>query len=104
VTTRLFDVNPFAGTKTIWHDLCDGQYALETVGDVETALEINKARFNDSNRHQIGGEAHGVMAASIPLVVYEDLMRRGIAQDNAAMIRWLNDRDNRLFRTHEMRV
>lgn len=102
--TRLFDVNPFAGTKTLWHDMGDGQYALETIADVEAAIDINTAFRNESNRHQIGGEAHGVMVASVPLVIYEDLMARGIAQDNKAMLRWLNDRDNLAFRTHEMRV
>ena len=97
-------MNPLAGTKTLFHTHDDGQFSIETVADVEAALEANKRRYNDSNRHQIGGEGYGVMAASIPVVVYEQLMRDGIAQDNKAMIRWLNDPDNRLFRTHEMKL
>jgi hypothetical protein len=101
--TRLFDVNPFAGTKTLFHyDDAAGTFSLETIADVEAAAEVNKARYNDSNRHQIKGDM--VLAASIPLVVYEQLMLDGIANDPKAMKRWLNDRENRVFRTHELRV
>jgi len=39
--------------------------------------------------------------ASIPLNVYYDLKRRGIADDPKAMKKWLNDPDNRVFRTRE---
>lgn len=97
-------MNPFAGTKTLFHTHDDGQFSIETVADVEATIELNKRRFNDSNRHQIGGEGHGVMVASIPVVLYDQLMREGIAEDNEAMLRWLRDPDNRLFRTHEMKV
>jgi hypothetical protein len=33
--------------------------------------------------------------------VYYDLKRRGIADDPAALKKWLNDGDNRVFRTRE---
>jgi hypothetical protein len=39
--------------------------------------------------------------ASIPLSVYYDLKRRGIADDPVALRKWLNDGDNRVFRTRE---
>jgi hypothetical protein len=42
-----------------------------------------------------------VHVARIPLVVWRQLQRLGITQDRAALNRWLNDRDNRVFRTDD---
>jgi hypothetical protein len=42
--------------------------------------------------------------ASIPMNVYFDLKEKGILDDPAALKRWLNDSDNRFFRTKAGRV
>ena len=39
--------------------------------------------------------------ASIPLSVYYDLKRRGIADDPVALKKWMNDSDNQVFRTRQ---
>ena len=41
----------------------------------------------------------GRKVASIPLVVWNDLQKKGITRDKAAFKRWLNDPDNKFFRT-----
>jgi len=42
--------------------------------------------------------------ASIPLNLYYDLKRQGIVDDPARFKKWLNDSDNRFFRTRGGRV
>ena len=42
-----------------------------------------------------------VHVARIPLVIWRQLQRLGITNDEAALNRWLNDRDNRVFRTDD---
>jgi hypothetical protein len=54
------------------------------------------------DRHQKHGEWSKV--ASIPLSVLYDLKARGIADDPKKMKAWLNDPDNRAFRTRDARI
>jgi hypothetical protein len=42
--------------------------------------------------------------ASIPLSVFYDLKQKGIVDDPAAMKKWLNDSENKFFRTRPGRV
>jgi hypothetical protein len=42
-----------------------------------------------------------VHVARIPLVVWRQLQRLGITNDEKALNAWLNDRDNRVFRTDD---
>ncbi len=56
---------------------------------------MNKADFNDAPSRW--GE--GQRVASIPMTVYWELKRRGVVDDQGALRRWLNDPDNRFFRT-----
>lgn len=63
--------------------------------DVSAIIEANKAEFNDAPDRW--GEWTKV--GSIPLSVYYELERKGILQDQKALAAWLNDPDNRAFRT-----
>ena len=42
-----------------------------------------------------------VHVARIPLVVWQHLQRLGITRDEKRLNAWLNDRDNRVFRTDD---
>jgi|TARA_Y100000114_G_scaffold63939_1_gene58576 hypothetical protein len=42
--------------------------------------------------------------AEIPMVIYEKMVREGWAQDKAKMKRWLNDPENKMFRTWQGKV
>ncbi len=92
---RLFDHDPVTGIKKFWHVKGNGEYVVETVQDVKPVADQNKRQFNENTGRF--GEFDKV--ASIPLSVYYELKRRGIADDPKAMKKWLNDRDNRVFRT-----
>lgn len=95
--TRLFERDDEYGITRLWHG--DGEtFTIETIYDAEALVEQNKAITN-AKEGNWKGEMHHV--ASIPLNVFWDLKRQGIVDDPAAFKKWLNDRDNRFFRTKE---
>ena len=94
---RIFDVDPETGITRYWHVKDNGEFAIETVQDVSSIANANKRSYADIDRKAKYGDLARV--ASIPLSVYYDLKRRGIADDPAALKKWLNDPDNRAFRT-----
>jgi hypothetical protein len=97
---RLFGRDPLTGITQYWHVKDNGEYVIETQQDVSAIAEANKRQYNDTpDRH---GDVNKV--ASIPLNVYYDLKRRGIADDPVAFKKWLNDRDNQVFRTRAGRL
>lgn len=100
--TRLLDVVPEMGITRYHHfDPATGLTTIEEQQDVESILEVNKARFNEDDRRP-GQEMR--LVASIPMSLYMELDNKGIIRDPAAFKRWLNDRDNRFFRTSPERV
>jgi hypothetical protein len=83
-----------------WHTDPDGGVVIASEQDVTEIIEANKQDIKTNTGFK-GDMKH---VARIPLVIYEDLKRRGIADDPAKLKAWLNDRDNVLFRTHPGRV
>ena len=69
----------------------------QAIGD---RLDINKALYNDPS----SGWGEGRRVASIPNIVWEELQRNGIADDPKKLKAWLNDPDNRAFRTRPGKV
>ena len=95
---RLISENKEIGQKQYWVDHDDGSVTLQTVQDVGELAEANKQNFNQfDERAGWKGDMHRV--ASIPMSIYYDLKRKGILDDQAALKKWLNDADNRVFRT-----
>jgi hypothetical protein len=98
INKRLVSENAAIGQKQYWHDHDDGSVTIQTVQDVEDVAESNKQSFNQvDERANWQGDMHKV--ASIPMAIFYDLKRKGILDDPAAMKKWLNDSDNRVFRT-----
>ena len=97
----LFSQDADAGTVDYFHDLGDGQYVMETRQDVTGLVEFNKMLQNENT----GRWGELTMVAQIPLTVLEDLQRKGVIdsmwnlRDEPGFRRWLNDADNRFFRT-----
>lgn len=97
---RLFGRDPLTGITQYWHVKDNGEYVIETQQDVTAIAEKNKREFNETpDRYRDVNKV-----ASIPLNVYYDLKRRGIADDPVAFKKWLNDRDNEVFRTRAGRL
>lgn len=99
---RILSHDDFSGVTKIFHPDGDS-FVIETEMAqpiVDDIIEANKTNFNEA----AGPWGNGKIVASIPIHIYWDLKRRGIADDDAAMKRWLNDPDNRFFRTRPGRV
>ena len=92
---RIFSQDPATGITKYWHVNDKGEYVMETVQNVSTITDANKRQYNDST----GKWGDMQKVASIPLPVYYELKRQGIADDPKALKKWLNDRDNQVFRT-----
>jgi len=92
---RLFDYDELTGIAKYWHVTDKGEYVVETRQDATAIAKQNKRQYNDNDGRW--GDMQRV--ASIPLSVYYDLKRKGIADDPKAMKKWMNDPDNRVFRT-----
>lgn len=99
---KLFDYDPLTLTKQVFHydESVDAKgFTIETIQDATPLLEANKAQLNSTNAKIGAGKEEFVKVASIPMNIYMQLRKQGIIQDPAALKRWLNDPDNKLFRT-----
>jgi hypothetical protein len=103
MTKKLFDYDPITNTTKWWHyDAAKDEAVIETVSDVSAVLEQNKATYAQVDERAKWGEwAH---VAQIPMSVYWELKSRGIVDDPTAMKKWLNDPDNKFFRTRPGKV
>ena len=97
---RLFDRDPQLGITKYWHVKDNGEYVVETVQDVTGIAEYNRRSYNNTDKKW--NDLNKV--ASIPLSVYYDLKRKGIADDPVALKKWMNDSDNQVFRTRQGRL
>lgn len=108
IERRPFDVDPLTGDRIWFHyDHSDDSVTIERVSDVEPILEASKRKFNDAPSNWKGDVHH---IAEIPMVIVEQLIKQGIlygpgrVRDMDRFKAWLNDRDNRMFRTRPGRV
>ena len=96
MSRRLLNDDDFTGIKTHFHyDAEKDEAIIEKEQDISHIIESNKREFNAAPERW--GEWTKV--GSIPLSVYYELERQGITKDQEAMKKWLNDPDNRYFRT-----
>jgi hypothetical protein len=99
----LISENQGIGQKQYWHEDDDGNVTIQTVQDVTAVVEANKAAFNQvDEKANWKGDLHKV--GSIPMSIYFDLQRRGILHDEKRLKVWLNDPENRVFRTRPGKV
>tara|TARA_A100000171_G_scaffold46022_1_gene50380 strand:- start:959 stop:1291 length:333 start_codon:yes stop_codon:yes gene_type:complete len=108
---RLIEKNPYS-QKEIWmHDNPDGGYTIEEKQHIKSVLEANKIRQNQFRKNSLIGntQRHWQQVAEIPSLVYMDLMKKfgDPKKDPDAQKKWkkwLNDIDNRYFRTNGGKV
>ena len=95
--------------NTIYHKI-DGQCIVEDVQDCTAIIEKNKKEFNlYDERATWSDHLFGNKIASIPMTVIDSLNKKGILRgfkvlDEKAFKAWLNDSENRFFRTRTGRV
>jgi len=101
---RVLSKNPEARTVQVFHsDPVEQKWHIQNVQDVEPIAEAAKATFNTTDERARWGEGM-VHVARIPNVIFWELEKKGITKDAKAFTRWLNERDNRVFRTRPGRV
>jgi hypothetical protein len=100
---RILDFDPTMGLTEKYYEI-DGQWVVERQQDAESIVEANKAEYNSVDERAKHKSESFTRYARIPLVVYMELERKGIVKDPVAFKKWLNDRDNLLFRTRPGRV
>ena len=94
---RLFSRDDDTGITRFWHVTGNGEFVVETVQDATKIVEANKRSYNDVS----GKFGDHAKVASIPLSVYYELKKQGVADDPKALKKWLNKSENRAFRTRE---
>lgn len=89
--------------RTVWSmQNPDGSTTMRTDYAVEPTIEANTAMRNTVNPGW-KGDYHKV--ASIPLNLFYEQLNPAILQDDQKFIsKWLNDADNRAWRTKEGRI
>ena len=102
IEKRVLAHNAEAGVTTyFYYDHATDDITIEEHQDITAVVEETK-RVGLEARSDWKGDM--LRIASIPLVVMEQLRRDKIlpqyAGDDARFLRWLNDRDNQVFRTH----
>ena len=85
----------------------DGNLVMKAESNLAPIIEANKNSYNQIDERARWGD--GQMVADIPFPVIEDLKRQGILRgfavmDQKRMKAWLNNPDNRFFRTRPGRV
>jgi hypothetical protein len=94
----LIDHDALSGQfSTFEYDAGTDMYLLRQGQKFDAIAEANKREYNESkSRH---GDGLGRKVASIPLQLFFDMYKAGQTRDQKFMKRWLNDSDNRVFRT-----
>jgi hypothetical protein len=83
----------------------EGGIVIETTQDITDIIEQNKKEYNSfDERAKWSDDLFGNKIASIPFTVIDELNKQGIMRgfdvlDDKRFKAWLNERDNRVFRT-----
>ncbi len=97
----ILDADAATQKKSVLHTLPDDEMVIQNVQKVDDILAITKEQYKESAGEQWGLRSQ---VARIPVVVWGDLLRDGIAQDKERLKAWLNDSDNRVWRTRPGRI
>lgn len=99
--TRWFSSDPLLKTTTFFHGEEDGSAIMETKQDVGDILEVNQYRRLNT---EYKPKSEWRQVASIPMSLYMKLKDDGIVDDEPRFRKWMDDRDNRFFRTNDERL
>jgi hypothetical protein len=105
MSRRFFDHDTMTGITQYFHASDDGDsFTIEEVQQVAGIIEQNKIQYNmfTSGRDSWGDGAtlnEKSQVARIPNSIVNQLIQQGIWQDEKARRRWINDPDNRCWRT-----
>ena len=95
------------GSVTTFHDVDDG-LVIKKEQNVDQLIDANKEEYNTASS-KWSDNALENRVARIPLAVFEQLEKEGITRgfavlDQTRFKAWLNNPDNRVFRTKAGRI
>ena len=99
---RPFNETPEQRIRRIYYADPDGDVTIHTAQDVEEVVQASKEDFKDRAGSRWSEFQNHV--ARIPTSIWFKLVREGIVDDEKRFKAWLNDPDNRAFRTRPGRV
>ncbi|CAB4126393.1 hypothetical protein UFOVP89_37 [uncultured Caudovirales phage] len=96
------------GSITTFHDVDDGGVVIAREQNVSALIDANKEEYNTADS-KWNDNALENRVARIPMAVFEDLQKQGITRgftviDMPRFKAWLNNPDNRVFRTKAGRI
>jgi hypothetical protein len=86
-------------------DIETGLPLIITTQNVRPIIEANKKAANGVDRHvqrrrRLAGSGM-THIASIPRVVWRQLVEQGVTRDERRLLKWLSERDHRFFRVDD---
>ncbi len=95
---KILDHNPDSGVSHVWHwDEETEETTITSEQNVDQLIAVNKMLYNEQGK-KFGKD--GTVVASVPMSIFHEWQRDGKLHDQKWLFRWLNDPDNRVFRTH----
>lgn len=98
-TSEAISYDSLTGTLQKMHLTTDNKLVLETEYAVDPIAEMAKAERDAISRTDKVPDGM-VKVASLPMMVYLDLRKRGILGDRNELRKWLASEDAAPFRTH----
>jgi len=99
---RVLSIDPITGKELYLHQNADGTEVIEQTQHFDGLIKLNKHMADGWQKGQMRGtQNHMAHVAEIPNIVYADLVSKfGRPADNPrAWKQWLNDSENKAFRT-----
>jgi xylose isomerase len=96
------------GSVTTFHDVDDGGVVIAKELNVDSLINANKEEYNNADS-KWSENALENRVARVPLAVFDQLQKEGITRgftilDQKRFKAWLNNPDNRVFRTKAGRI
>ena len=99
----LFEADALTRTEQRFHwDPIAERFTITDEQEVTDLIDMNTALRNSSASPNRSSGMRRV--ASVPMNIYMELKEKGILQDAKRLRAWLNDPDNRAWRTNTMKV
>ena len=103
MSRRLFSRDDVTGiTKWFHYNDATDEVTIHTEQDLGDFLEQNQKMRNNQTSLDRWGD--GKIVASIPMTIYAQWLVDGRANDQAFLKRWLNDPENKVYRTFAGKV
>lgn len=99
----IFETDALTRSEQRFHwDPVTERFVISDRQEVQDLLDMNQAlRNSDATPNRSSGLRR---VASVPLNIYWELKRQGIIDDPKRLAAWLNDPDNRAWRTNDMKI